>query len=207
VRNAAALFRTTASEAALWKADEHELHSRYVFAKNYLFRRLNAFQGGEESLRNSAAKAGLKFSLAAIQALDQTWNEAYAQAVRWMNAWVAECLTKRYTLCHEWGYGRVLHGQGIHIANKALDHVWQAGIAGLVNNATRLIWQEFGYVPVANMHDGLLYNVPDGKLEFVARRLKEHIEMPLRTLKGVRIRCNLQTGKRWGGAYMTTPAG
>lgn len=201
-------FNVGLDQAAEWKVSpDPKLKSRYTFAKNNSYRRLYAYMGGIDSLKGPCAKAGLKWSRKLFQDLDAEWFRRYPQAAEWRHRHVAQCRQTRLAVCREWGYVRRLHGQqGPEVDNAGLDYPMQAGIAGVVNRAIRLAWDQWELVPLVNMHDGALWAVPvehgpDGvgpaTIPLVAP-LRDLMQPTLRTLGGLVIPVEVKVGQWWG---------
>ena len=200
VANTSTLFAVGREKAAHWKSSSVPIEkAKYTFSKNYIFRLMYSYEGGIDELRATAAKAGLKFSRKDIAAFDKTWFAKYPVAAEWRERQARMVLRLRMVKCREWGYIRRLHGQDeAKIKNVALNFPMQAGIAGLVNRTVRETWRQWKAVPLANMHDGLVYEVPAAQLDEFRVWVKSNMEQPLVTLGGLVIPVDVKTGMHWG---------
>lgn len=210
VVNTALLFGVSPDEAVTWKVNpEPKLKARYVFSKNYIYRLLYSYDGGVDELRAAAAKSGLKFSRKDIEGFDRMWFDRYPVAKAYRERQAARAYRERFVSVREWGYGRRIHVQDdSKIKNIGLNHVEQAGIAGIVNETVCATWNEWRVWPLANMHDGLVYqwwadkNRPDegdyeslpGFIEFIRASLTR----PLSSINNMVIPVDVKVGPRWG---------
>ena len=79
----------------------------------------------------------------------------------------------------------------------------QAGIAGVVNRTVDIVQKRWDVLPLVNMHDGLLYGVPEGGLDELdfnqsVDALRCMMQPPLRTLGGLVIPVEVKVGQWWG---------
>lgn len=198
VVNASVLFHTTVDEAVTWKETQSPHKARYTFAKNYIFRYMNSFEGGVDSLRQSAAKAGLAFSRKDIAAFDKTWDDRFPVANKWRRAFVEAAYRTNVTVHRAWGYRRLYHGYGSGVKNEILDSEWQSGIAGIVNRVILAVWDRYGIAPCVNAHDGLLYELLKDQWEALARWIYHAFVEPVPALNGSIIPVDVAVGDRWG---------
>src|SRR5512146_2946837 len=102
-------------------------------------------------------------------------------------------------MCREWGYARRLHGQDLaKIKNVALNHPQQAGIAGIINRTVLEVDKTFGIIPLANMHDGLIYQIPRGSETVMVPLIKAIMERPLASVRGIVVPVDIKVGEAWG---------
>ncbi|MEN6303371.1 MAG: DNA polymerase, partial [Armatimonadia bacterium] len=200
VANTSVLFGVEPATAAAWKdSGDPKEKARYTFSKNYIYRLMYSYRGGIDELRATAAKAGLKFSRKDIEAFDKVWFATYPVAAEWRERQVRQVLRSRVVMNREWGYTRRLHGQDEDkLANIALNFVMQSGIAGIVNKTVIETWETCRLAPLVNMHDGLIYDVPEGQLAAVIEYIRSVVEAPLPTLQGAVIPVDIKIGERWG---------
>ncbi len=202
VVNTSILFAVSVDEAARYKgSSDPDEKAKYTFSKNYIYRLLYSYDGGIDELRATAAKAGLKFSRRDIQEFDRIWFAKFPVAKTYRERHATAVFRSRIVVCREWGYTRRIHIQDdSKIKNIALNHVEQAGIAGIVNRTVREIWEAYRLAPRANSHDGLLYNCPQILLaEFVPFGVAS-LQQPLRTLGGIVIPVDTKTGPVYGSS-------
>lgn len=220
VANTAVLFDVDRDTAASWKSssDPHK-KACYTFSKNYIYRLMYSFEGGIDELRAAAAKAGLKFSRKDIEKFDKIWFRKYPIAAEWRQRQARMVTRTHLVQCREWGYVRRIHGQDEAKAkNIALNFPMQAGIAGIINRTVITVhyqWDDFlktlspeeevmarlrglGPVPLANMHDGLVYEIDDALAEHFSTWVKGIMEQPLQTLGGLVIPVDVKSGAAWG---------
>ena len=211
VANTSVLFGVARDTAAAWKssADPQE-KAKYTFSKNYIYRLMYSYEGGIDELRATAAKAGLKFSRKDIQEFDTVWFSRFPVAAEWRQRQARMAVRNRIVVCREWGYTRRLHGQDeAKLKNVALNHPQQAGIAGVINRTVREVavaWIDMldggMLVPLANMHDGLVYQIEKERLELFVPWVKQSMEQPLQTINGIVIPVDIKVGTAWGrGLY------
>ena len=200
VQNTILLFGVSPDTACGWKASSVPIEkAKYTFSKNYIFRLMYSYEGGIDELRATAAKAGLKFSRKDIAALDKIWFAKYPVAAAWRERQARMVWRTRLVECREWGYVRRIHGQDeAKVKNVALNFPMQAGIAGLVNRTVREVYDAWGLVPLANMHDGLVYEVAETDVVQRVPEIKAIMERPLVTLGGLVIPVDVKTGTHWG---------
>ncbi len=195
----AVAFNVAVDQALAWKqSHDPKLKARYTFSKNNAYRRLYAYRGGIASLKGPAAKAGLRWSQKLFADLDREWFKRYPQAGAWRDRHVAQATQTRIVTCREWGYTRRLHGQGSEIENAALNHPMQAGIAGIINRTIRETWAAHRLLPLVNMHDGLLYEVPEITLVDLVAAIQVRMTQSLVTLDGLVIPVEVKVGASWG---------
>lgn len=200
VVNTSVLFATDRATAATWKnsKDPHE-KAKYTFSKNYIYRLMYSYEGGIDELRATAAKAGLKFSRKDIADFDKTWFAKFPVAAAWRERQARQTVRTRLVTCRAWGYTRRLHGQDeAKLKNIALNHPQQAGIAGIINKTVLRVDEEYGILPLANMHDGLIYQFPEGKMASLIPRVKAIMEEPLASVSGIVIPVDIKVGPAWG---------
>lgn len=208
VANAAVLFGVPCDEAARWKSsDDPKEKAKYTFSKNYIYRLLFSFRGGIDELRATASKAGLRFSRKDIEVFDKTWFQRYPVAAAWRERQVRMVLRSRLVVSREWGYIRRLHGQDEgKLSNIALNFVTQAGIAGLINRTADEIEKAWEYVPRANMHDGLIYEIMEDEAGEFIPWVQARMQSPLATLGGLIIPVDIKVGTHWGTEMKTWPS-
>ena len=193
VLNAMVLFKASADEVVHWKRTED---ARYTFAKNFIYWIIYAFRGGEDSLRPTAAKAGLEFSGPRMRRLRADLLERCPQGADWRAKHVAACTESRQVECREWGYRRLLHGRSPE--NEALNYPMAAGLSGLVNHTILAVWEAHGQAPCLYLNDGLYYYTPENDWEPLARTLHGAMTTPLKTLANMVIPADLSVGDRMG---------
>jgi DNA polymerase I-like protein with 3'-5' exonuclease and polymerase domains len=169
-----------------------------------------SYEGGIDELRATAAKAGLKFSRKDIQEFDKVWFSRFPVAAEWRQRQARMAVRNRIVVCREWGYTRRLHGQDeAKLKNVALNHPQQAGIAGIINRTVREVAAEWTdrkddgpLVPLANMHDGLVYQVEQENLDLFVRWVKTKMEQPLTSVSGIVIPVDVKIGQSWGSGLL-----
>lgn len=200
VVNTAVLFGVDPRVAAGWKSshDPHE-KAKYTFSKNYIYRLMYSYEGGIDELRATAAKAGLHFSRKDIAEFDKTWFRKFPIAAAWRREQARATVATRLVTCREWGYTRRLHGQDMaKLKNVALNHPQQAGIAGIINRTVLEVEKVYGIIPLANMHDGLIYQMEQDRVQTVVPGITAIMEQPIPTVSNIIIPVDVKVGETWG---------